>query len=622
MKGIIEGNTQLLVELLVGIVAIVFAAMMIVQNVSKSEGFQSWVCTYLPICQQNKETLYDQIANESTEALWCAINSVSLGAEDKSGFCSKYLESTAPPMGTRDNEGKIIKATQATFSCKTGNDGFECAVTAFELQQKITTATKLSAGLGGDPRYLVYYEQFPEGEDQSWNTWAAVNVILTIVPAKWVLKPLQMVGKFVLSPIIGGAKLVKFVSKGGSKLFKFLGEKIGKEGAAIIEKISEKSASDARNVILEIAKTGIQHEVPELAAKEFAKKFGLAEAEKYVIEGSVKAADGSLVVFVKEGLEDAAVKEVETQTVTGGAFKKIKFYSLSYLTRLSEAKGFGHFSNFFARSWVEAAQEAGYITKEAAEYLATKNILKNKALITVLKEEEEKAISSELKKIVESSATQIDADNVVEFFKGQLTNEMKVAKVSPITLEELEAMQRMISPQFRDKVFMFAPKYILIDQSLSGTEETIDEAFGQKYLDVNTGQRSLIFKEQNKKEGSKMKFNNPSKYLGYVKLRKSSAFQADTRFYLASPCMSDLRVWKGDDKGTCRSGSAPCILVEAKDLKKYEDQVDSNFCYSVGGPLGTGFLGLAPWPCHGVFLLDSIPGISDLLEFVHVSQKC
>jgi hypothetical protein len=57
--------------------------------------------------------------------------------------------------------------------------GFTCDVKAFELPQEVTDWENYIIGLG-DPKYLVYYEKFPAGEEAAWQfddkTWVAVTL--------------------------------------------------------------------------------------------------------------------------------------------------------------------------------------------------------------------------------------------------------------------------------------------------------------------------------------------------------------------------------------------------------------------------------------------------------------
>jgi len=103
------------------------------------------------------------------------------------------------------------KKTSVSVSCEAAEIVTECTVKDFELPQDVSTAEKWIF-TWGDPKFLVYFEQFPPGEDAAWNSMVTGKDILLIGVFN-----LALPGVFdKAGPIIkkiGGTKLGQAVSK-------------------------------------------------------------------------------------------------------------------------------------------------------------------------------------------------------------------------------------------------------------------------------------------------------------------------------------------------------------------------------------------------------------------------
>ncbi len=181
-----------------------------------------------------------EITKVSMQALVCAINTVATGEEYTADGCSKFYTSTPPK--TSDEPGSVFpnipdspvvpeygadtppqydpgvgnmvskdysdfmtglatrdtqKKQKTVFTC---NQGYtECTLYNFRLPQEFGgvkgTAEEWVKGCG-DPDFLMYWQEFPEGEDQSWNsfrTWA--ENVYDIIFAWWGAGKVFRIGK-------------------------------------------------------------------------------------------------------------------------------------------------------------------------------------------------------------------------------------------------------------------------------------------------------------------------------------------------------------------------------------------------------------------------------------------
>jgi hypothetical protein len=177
-------------------------------------------------CPETAEKEYANTAEESVKALVCAVNSVATGEIWMGDDCSKYYAAEQqqagllPPVLAQDDKTDVkvhcniknrytcgyiaggrcfwdFTSVQSAFNEEEAvdkcQDDFDkrklnvfasslcikkeeteknavCAVTDFQLPQDFETAKaeEWIAGFG-DPEFLVYWQQFPRGEDEAWS---------------------------------------------------------------------------------------------------------------------------------------------------------------------------------------------------------------------------------------------------------------------------------------------------------------------------------------------------------------------------------------------------------------------------------------------------------------------
>ena len=221
------------------------------------------------LCGQGTTTTsQDQIAFESTRALACAINSVSAGKEqecmnefkpassivnpesetrkainiqcdtDKT-FCERDCDTKCTELGCSKKElscqqttlPKVVYhydctctltvPTSTAVSCNEGASS--CRVANFNLPENfggITgNAREYIAGFG-NPSYLVYFQNFPAGEDAAWsvqnNWWHRIASTVWVLPATNLLRPVFNVGKGLVRLAYSPATKTASVLTGGA----------------------------------------------------------------------------------------------------------------------------------------------------------------------------------------------------------------------------------------------------------------------------------------------------------------------------------------------------------------------------------------------------------------------
>jgi hypothetical protein len=214
---------------------------------------EQWCMDNPRICGVTDESsLNYQIAQNSAEALACAINSVTLGQKKTDG-CEEYLkkvtgsggiidspfktvggvlmgsdyrnlmeeldysDSSTPriypgPAGFQYNDfitgmatGEELGLEIPQVDCGGSGDGFNCTVSGFNIPENYNNwfgDAKQVVGGFGDPNMLVYYTKFPQGENDDWQGFTPWFRTLS--------------GVVLLSACAGRA--VGFVASAGSKL--------------------------------------------------------------------------------------------------------------------------------------------------------------------------------------------------------------------------------------------------------------------------------------------------------------------------------------------------------------------------------------------------------------------
>lgn len=120
--------------------------------------------------------------------------------------------------------GEKIKDGPAILKCDAASQ--TCGVCNFELPQNITKEGALSWFSGyGDPKYVVYYEAFPAGEEEAWQIdpmeisytmIIASNLVMPFGGA--IIKGIGKLGGLIIRPIAGAKKIIKGALIGPAKI--------------------------------------------------------------------------------------------------------------------------------------------------------------------------------------------------------------------------------------------------------------------------------------------------------------------------------------------------------------------------------------------------------------------
>lgn len=122
---------------------------------------------------KSESDIEEQKVHDSMKALICATNVVASDKLEYKNNCEGAVE-----------KNNAMCYGNSCVSCKKELPSLpnECSVNEFELPQKVDTASEQSSlplGLGyisplnwisayGDPKYVIYYEAFPLGEEEAW----------------------------------------------------------------------------------------------------------------------------------------------------------------------------------------------------------------------------------------------------------------------------------------------------------------------------------------------------------------------------------------------------------------------------------------------------------------------
>jgi hypothetical protein len=189
-----------------------------------------------------------ETARTSVSALICAINSIIKGEEWKSSDCIKFYKSTPEQAETAspnteeentDNDGfdwgfpwdptgvvigKEVRdfmtglavgedeKKDTEIQCKQESGSFKCDVINFKLPQDIGDAEEWIEGFG-DPRFLVFYRQFPAGEERAWSGFSEwFKSSGTLIFGSLCLSKLLYYGAYTFAaPIKAGKKIGELV---------------------------------------------------------------------------------------------------------------------------------------------------------------------------------------------------------------------------------------------------------------------------------------------------------------------------------------------------------------------------------------------------------------------------
>lgn len=263
-------------------------------------------------------------------------------------------------------DGRPVGSGNTKVKC----DGrFGCAVCNFNLpQEKIkdhNAAVEWFAGYG-DPRYVVYYEEFPAGEDEAWhvdpldvsfgtlaawNIGSAVGVGIVKKGAKLtasIARALGTVGKATTAGTF--MRVVKFLgkpitwtAKKGSELVQYLARKTSEAVGLVVKKGAKEVSSPELAIKLFSDTSSVIRYVDPNDLKQVAGS--LDEVAEWVVEKNSKQLDVLTEALHKSGKVPSAIKVYEQTLMNPAnpvfwkiAGKKGIKYGAAYAFALSMAK--------------------------------------------------------------------------------------------------------------------------------------------------------------------------------------------------------------------------------------------------------------------------------------------
>lgn len=150
-----------------------------------------------------------ETALNSTEALVCAINSVSQGSLYTGGGCSKFYKEGI----RRDISETITLGEPKKVDIECSGTPLKCDVNNFVLPQSVSAPEEYIKGFG-HPKYLTYYQNLPREAEASWDGHSVwLENADDLLFAWWVGGKTFKLGKTAIS--VGGKKIANRL---GSKI--------------------------------------------------------------------------------------------------------------------------------------------------------------------------------------------------------------------------------------------------------------------------------------------------------------------------------------------------------------------------------------------------------------------
>ena len=164
---------------LVLIIGIVIAVLIVTSATQLGKLIDEFCAKYPQWCGKYEEEypIEYYMAKESTEQLACAIASTvykkDMGCYKKGDaiYTDVYVECKFPEAEIR-KEPSIWERIKRKVTGEEKEEYHGCRVYNFVLPQNVSDAKKWIAGFG-DPKFLMYYEQFPMGEEKAWTGYSS-----------------------------------------------------------------------------------------------------------------------------------------------------------------------------------------------------------------------------------------------------------------------------------------------------------------------------------------------------------------------------------------------------------------------------------------------------------------
>ncbi len=147
----------------------------------------------------------------------------------------------------KKSDNTEIKNVNQCIDCNTADGKFTCTIKNFELPQSekelgTNSWSEWIAEGVGDPKYILFYEQFPKGMEKLWATdayqlstkWLLVSGVLSAIPGAWEAK--QALGGFKVTRKFTGEAIESVSKHITEEAEKDLGKKGAKEAGELLAK--------------------------------------------------------------------------------------------------------------------------------------------------------------------------------------------------------------------------------------------------------------------------------------------------------------------------------------------------------------------------------------------------
>jgi hypothetical protein len=461
--------------------------------------------------------------------------------------------------------------------------GYE--ITNFRLPQDTGKLAGWIPGYG-DPRFMIYYEKFPEGQDEPWSKWAAINFILTVVP----------IGKL--------GQVTKLVGSGAFKLVGVGGRIVNAMSLGVAGKFAKLIKGPVKVLIIRPAKQ-IGGEVIDWSGtiiEKMGQRAYLLLLRKIQTTGPIEVttSGGKKLIFLAEDLPSGKIVEI------GAAEIKYSIKLLDKIVKMEFGDGrIVSLSQPLSAAWVRFAELDGRLSKEGAEYIL-EEIAKGRTLTYITTTEGEKAIVDGLSKEILEKLSK-------KGWAGLSPSEEQIAKaalesIEPIggaklTADEIKLINNHIGESLQGRITYITPRLFLVSTVVTTTQETLSDKFGP--CNGNPCPYTLIFEYEGKIKEKRELTDCKAKGINQVRV---VTFLVNDEAYMVSPCAVTDKPLLIKKYNKCKEASVlnigvlcgidptcdreePCITIDPQ----WDKQADlDTYCFGASGQK----LGPFPWPCH------------------------
>ncbi len=468
--------------------------------------FHGKIISFLKNIFKSHRTIEQEVI-DSTNGLVCALASVANGYELDERYCinGKAL-SDSLAYASKDGT-KTAKFGDVRVTCN--KEKQMCFVYNFYLPQKDVDDAFVQAF--SDPKYLIYYEIFPAGEEKAWtmNRPLSYRAVLLSGGLNVIMGSVLSVGGKVAKG--AGKKLVEYVEGVSSKIFvrsvskegkgamiEYLTKKIGnrKEIEGLIDGISRGDRKSIKKLAEYVSKNKI--------TKEEAMEIILANTNKYTRDEIGKMIDSDLMEIAMKNMEIDVSKKSFSLKIISGKMREIR----EFFKRIKDSFQRDKENKYFKKHLSKKVNDA---MKKYAMFLKKSPTLQYATVDALASAGKEIGIDDNLVESVEEFA---DCSIFAEIFSRN-NNKFRIACAVIYMLSYNAVKEDMSNEKYRshgfNTIWIYSP-FIYLNSVFS---------FGKKaypaYLpDSLEGYYLILDKDHN------------------------GVSDSDRRFYLASPCKATL----------------------------------------------------------------------------------